>query len=332
MPIHHNKDGTWQWGQAGKRYRSRKDAIRQMRAIFANGYKQQQDKKASFQVASRASQFLAAVASVGSYGMVKRAANKFHQSYTPVRGDGWLKLYKLQKSKNALVPSYEQFIEDAKRWNNGAIALKAGRPIRMPIYKKDMPIKPTPFVPYGKDAKQWDTIQRMNQQIADQRARIFLQSRWNANAVSPGGKAHGLSQMQQSAVDWLNRDKNMVWTIKDASQLQGKPYAALYGHRKLIESYNKADPTTGRQAIDAVAQPQRTYYRYTRGANAHYNYIQKLRQQGVPQAQIIKITQKSLAQKDPRVKRFMQLRAKQRALMPKRPVIKTVPVSTPITK
>lgn len=40
MPIHHNKDGTWQWGQAGKKYRSKKDAIRQMRAIFANGYKE----------------------------------------------------------------------------------------------------------------------------------------------------------------------------------------------------------------------------------------------------------------------------------------------------
>ena len=331
MPIHHNSDGTWQWGKSGKKYRSRASAIKQMRAIFANGYRQKHDKKASFEGASRASQFLAAVASIGSYGMVKKAANKYYQSYTPRRGDGWLKLYNVQKRKNALVPKYQQFMEDAKKWNNGAVALKTGQPIRMPIYLKDMFVQPTPFKQYGKDRTKWDAIQRQNQRIADQRARIQVQSNWNANAVSSGGHAIGLAQMQQAPIDQLNKKKR-AWTIKRNYQLLGRPQAALYGQRELIQLYRQADPSTGRQAIDILREPQRLQYRYTRGPNAYYNHIQKLRQQGIPQGQIAKVTQKSLALKDPRVKRYMQIRAAQRALMPKRPGLKAISVSTPVTK
>ena len=38
MPIHQNQDGTWQWGKSGKKYKKKEDAIKQMKAIFANGY------------------------------------------------------------------------------------------------------------------------------------------------------------------------------------------------------------------------------------------------------------------------------------------------------
>ena len=44
MPIHKNPDGTWQWGRSGKKYKNREDAVKQMKAIFANGYV---EKKAS---------------------------------------------------------------------------------------------------------------------------------------------------------------------------------------------------------------------------------------------------------------------------------------------
>ena len=38
MPIHKNPDGTWQWGKSGKKYKNKEDAVKQMKAIFANGY------------------------------------------------------------------------------------------------------------------------------------------------------------------------------------------------------------------------------------------------------------------------------------------------------
>ena len=38
MPLHQNEDGTWQWGKSGKKYKKKEDAIKQMKAIFANGY------------------------------------------------------------------------------------------------------------------------------------------------------------------------------------------------------------------------------------------------------------------------------------------------------
>lgn len=48
MPIHQNPDGTWQWGKSGKKYKNKVDAIKQMQAIFANGYSQPgQNKTAS---------------------------------------------------------------------------------------------------------------------------------------------------------------------------------------------------------------------------------------------------------------------------------------------
>lgn len=44
MPIHKNPDGTWQWGKSGKKYKKKEDAVKQMKAIFSNGYV---EKKAS---------------------------------------------------------------------------------------------------------------------------------------------------------------------------------------------------------------------------------------------------------------------------------------------
>jgi hypothetical protein len=38
MPIHKVKGG-YKWGKSGKVYRTRKDAARQARAIYASGYR-----------------------------------------------------------------------------------------------------------------------------------------------------------------------------------------------------------------------------------------------------------------------------------------------------
>lgn len=48
MPIHQNPDGTWQWGKSGKKYKKKADAIKQMQAIFANGYREPKQKKKAF--------------------------------------------------------------------------------------------------------------------------------------------------------------------------------------------------------------------------------------------------------------------------------------------
>lgn len=45
MPIHQNPDGTWQWGKSGKKYKNKEDAVRQMQAIFANGYREPKQEK-----------------------------------------------------------------------------------------------------------------------------------------------------------------------------------------------------------------------------------------------------------------------------------------------
>ena len=38
MPVHKNPDGTWQWGQSGKKYPTKTQADRQARAIYATGW------------------------------------------------------------------------------------------------------------------------------------------------------------------------------------------------------------------------------------------------------------------------------------------------------
>ena len=40
MPIHKTKSGKWKWGKSGKEYDNKEDAERQMRAIYASGYKE----------------------------------------------------------------------------------------------------------------------------------------------------------------------------------------------------------------------------------------------------------------------------------------------------
>jgi hypothetical protein len=39
MPIHKTKSGKYKWGKSGKAYKSKKKAVKQMKAIFASGYK-----------------------------------------------------------------------------------------------------------------------------------------------------------------------------------------------------------------------------------------------------------------------------------------------------
>ena len=38
MPVH-KTDGKWQWGKSGKKYKTKAEAERQGRAIWASGYK-----------------------------------------------------------------------------------------------------------------------------------------------------------------------------------------------------------------------------------------------------------------------------------------------------
>lgn len=39
MPIH-KVPGGWKWGKSGKVYKDKEDAEKQMRAIYASGYKE----------------------------------------------------------------------------------------------------------------------------------------------------------------------------------------------------------------------------------------------------------------------------------------------------
>ncbi len=41
MPIHKTASGKWKWGKSGKEYDKKEDAEKQMRAIFASGYKEE---------------------------------------------------------------------------------------------------------------------------------------------------------------------------------------------------------------------------------------------------------------------------------------------------
>lgn len=68
MPIHKNPDGTFQWGKSGKKYRSKKDAVKQMKAIFASGYTQGQTKTASGTVYK--------VGDKDTYGSIAKATGK----------------------------------------------------------------------------------------------------------------------------------------------------------------------------------------------------------------------------------------------------------------
>lgn len=41
MPIHKTPSGKWKWGKSGKEYDKKEDAEKQMRAIYASGYKEE---------------------------------------------------------------------------------------------------------------------------------------------------------------------------------------------------------------------------------------------------------------------------------------------------
>lgn len=45
MPVHKNPDGTWQWGQSGKKYPTKQQAVKQAQAIYAAGWKEKNKKK-----------------------------------------------------------------------------------------------------------------------------------------------------------------------------------------------------------------------------------------------------------------------------------------------
>lgn len=328
MPIHHNKDGTWQWGQAGKKYRSRKDALRQMRAIFANGYKEQQDKKASFYVASRASQFLAAVASVGSYGMVKVAANKvvlpYHKYFDPVqiqRGQTLSGIWSQQRKKNPLVPAYKVFLDDWKAQNSGSDKLFAGRTANIPRYMPRKVVKPIQYLKYGTDKSQWDTIERQNKRRAYFNALQLQQSGRDINTVNNGRTAYGIGQLQQQAID----------AVKQAIPGWGKNFTAasmlgnLQGSRYAIQKYqdivNRKVSRFNMPAVNVVDNPRLAYFRYTWGPYAHYNKVREMRKAGLPQQQIRKFTQEQMALQDKqRVAKFMEHYRNQLNGMPVRPV------------
>lgn len=42
MPIH-KVTGGWKWGKTGKVYKNKEDAEKQMRAIYASGYKEEKE-------------------------------------------------------------------------------------------------------------------------------------------------------------------------------------------------------------------------------------------------------------------------------------------------
>lgn len=45
MPIHHLPNGKWKWGDHGKEYDTRAEAVAQAQAAYAHGYREEEDKK-----------------------------------------------------------------------------------------------------------------------------------------------------------------------------------------------------------------------------------------------------------------------------------------------
>lgn len=155
-----------------------------------------------------------------------------------------------------------------------------------------------------------------NKKLAYRIALARQESSLRPNIVN--GKAFGLTQVQQQAIDQLTRNKKLPAGIT-AQSLVGNPQRAMYVsdvyqrhiNRPGMRIFTNKDGTRqiGREPIaeiNTIDNPALSYFRYTRGRNKYANKLFALKgTKGVTPQQIRAMTQQSMAMNDDRVKKFM---------------------------
>ena len=155
-----------------------------------------------------------------------------------------------------------------------------------------------------------------NKKLAYRIALARQESSLRPNIVN--GKAFGLTQVQQQAIDQLTRNKKLPASIT-AQSLLGNPQRAMYVadvyqrhiNRPGVRVFTNKDGTRqlGREPIaeiNTIDNPALSYFRYTRGRNKYANRLFALKgTKGVTPQQLRAMTQQSMAMNDDRVKKFM---------------------------
>lgn len=219
MPIHQNEDGTWQWGKSGKKYKSREEAVKQMKAIFANGYKEHMTKSAALN-------FIAGIAAQAS--MIKTAADYLTTTIKP--GET---AYSLRKS----VPG--------KDWNQQLAWLKSNNPNIKNINK----LRPgdklnVGFKPNTYTIQPGDTLWRLRKKFtggnwnAQQAEAQRLNPNTNFQKLTPGTVIN-LSAVQSPAVPKANATKPVARsTVKAPAAKTTTPAPATTRNSYVPHIYN----------------------------------------------------------------------------------------------
>lgn len=178
--------------------------------------------------------------------------------------------------------------------------------------------KPPKYMQFPANAtkQQIAYVNDYNKKLAYRIALARQESSLRPNIVN--GKAFGLTQVQQQAIDQLTRNKKLPAGIT-AQSLVGNPQRAMYVtdvyqrhiNRPGMRIFTNKDGTRqiGREPIaeiNTIDNPALSYFRYTRGRNKSANRLFALKgTKGVTPQQIRAMTQQSMAMNDDRVKKFM---------------------------
>lgn len=178
--------------------------------------------------------------------------------------------------------------------------------------------KPPKYMQFPANAtkQQIAYVNDYNKKLAYRIALARQESSLRPNIVN--GKAFGLTQVQQQAIDQLTRNKKLPASIT-AQSLLGNPQRAMYVadvyqrhiNRPGVRIFTNKDGTRqiGREPIaeiNTIDNPALSYFRYTRGRNKYANKLFALKgTKGVTPQQIRAMTQQSMAMNDDRVKKFM---------------------------
>lgn len=190
----------------------------------------------------------------------------------------------------------------------------------MQMYKKAAQTfwKPPKYMQFPANAtkQQIAYVNDYNKKLAYRIALARQESSLRPNIVN--GKAFGLTQVQQQAIDQLTRNKKLPAGIT-AQSLVGNPQRAMYVadvyqrhiNRPGMRIFTNKDGTRqiGREPIaeiNTIDNPTLSYFRYTRGRNKYANRLFALKgTKGVTPQQVRAMTQQSMAMNDDRVKKFM---------------------------
>lgn len=192
--------------------------------------------------------------------------------------------------------------------------------VKMQMYKKAeygswTPPKYMQF-PANATKAQISYVNDYNKKLAYRIALARQQSSMRPDIIN--GKAFGLTQVQQPAIEQLVANKKIPANIT-AQSLLGNPERAMYVadvyqrhiNRPGVRIFKNKEGTRqlGREPIteiNTIDNPALSYFRYTRGRNTHANKLFALKgKKGVTQRQINAMTQQALASRDHRVKKFM---------------------------